>query len=62
MSLPFEFNWGVATAIEKLRPGATYQLVGVQIVNYKDSLGSTAPSWDEINTEMEKMYAAAVNK
>ena len=62
MSLPFEFSQGVATAIKTLRPGATYELIGIHIINWKDLSGKLAPTWDEINAEMEKLHAAAVNK
>ena len=62
MTLPFEFGWGLETAIKNLRPGATFQLMGIEIVNWQEPNGLTKPTWDEINAEMEKLYAAAVNK
>ena len=62
MSLPFEFSHGVAEAIKKLRPGATFELAGMNLVNWKDPAGNPAPSWDEINLEMEKLHGEAVKK
>jgi hypothetical protein len=62
MSLPFEFSWGVAEAVKKIRPGATFELIGIQIANWNDPTGKLAPTWDEINLEMEKLYAEAVKK
>jgi hypothetical protein len=60
MSLPFEFSYGLIEAVTKLRPGATFELAGIQLVNWKDPAGKPAPSWDEINLEMEKMHSEAV--
>jgi hypothetical protein len=62
MSLPFEFSWGVAEAVKKLRPGATFELIGIQLTNWNDPTGKLAPTWDEINLEMEKLYAEIVKK
>jgi hypothetical protein len=62
MSLPFEFSWGVAEAVKKLRPGATFELIGIQLTNWNDPTGKLAPTWDEINLEMEKLHAEIVKK
>ena len=62
MSLPFEFSWGVTEAVKKIRPGATFELIGIQLANWNDPTGKLAPTWDEINLEMEKLYAEAVKK
>lgn len=62
MTLPFEFDWGVETAIKNLRPGAVFQRVGIEIIAWQDPNGLPKPTWDEINAEMEKLYAAAVNQ
>ncbi len=56
MSVPFELNWGIETVIKELRPGASFGLAGSTIIDWKDPEGRPAPTWDEINSELEKLH------
>lgn len=57
MSLPFELNWGIETVIKELRPGANFTLIGSNIVEWRDPQERSAPTWAEINAELEKLHA-----
>jgi hypothetical protein len=60
MSLPFELSWGIDTVIKKLRPGANFTLMGTTIIDWKDSENRPAPTWEEINSELEKLHTTFV--
>ena len=59
MLAPFHLLWGVDTAIKKLRPTANYQLEGMNFTIWEDPNGTSPPSWDEINSQMNQDKALA---
>lgn len=62
MSLPFEFNWGIETAIKRLYPNATFKMQGIEIVEWHEPSGLLKPSWHMICAEMEKLHAEHVQQ
>lgn len=60
MSVPFELSWGIDTVIKKLRPGANFILMGTTIIDWKDSENRPVPTWEEINSELEKLHTTFV--
>lgn len=52
MQLPYELLWGVDVAIKKLRPDANFQLEGTQFTQWSCPHGSTAPTWQEVMTQL----------
>jgi hypothetical protein len=57
--LPYSLIWGVDVAIKKLRPGANFQLEGTNFTIWNDPSGLPAPSWEEVQEQMEKDRLAA---
>lgn len=53
MNIPEEITWGVNVAIKKLRPTAEFTLYGNRISEWYDESGSAAPTWEEIEAQME---------
>lgn len=60
MSLPFELSWGIDAVIKKLRPGANFTLMGTTIIDWKDPENRPVPTWEEINSELEKLHTTFV--
>lgn len=52
--LPDELAWGVDVAIKKLRPGAAFQLHGINFIYWNDPNGLDAPTWEDIETVMKE--------
>ena len=45
---------GVDTAINTLRPGARWDLSNTTFVRFEDDQGREAPTWEEIQAEIER--------
>jgi hypothetical protein len=56
--LPPNF-YGVDVALSRLRPGAKYQLEGNRFTKWEDPRGLPAPSWTEVQAQINKDMAAA---
>jgi len=54
MNLPYELLWGVDVAIKKLRPGASFTLMGTTFTEWKDPAGTEPPTWEEVLEQLEK--------
>ena len=54
MNTPFELLWGVDVAIKKLRPGANFSLNNNTFVFWEDPTGRPAPTWTEVQEQLEK--------
>ena len=50
--------YGVDVALSKLRPGAMYQLEGNRFTKWEDPRGLPAPSWTEVQAQIDKDMAA----
>jgi len=50
--------FGIDIAIKKLRPGAEFALVDTTIIEWNCPNNSEAPTWDEINEQIEKDKSA----
>ena len=51
--VPMDLLYGVDVAIKKLRPGANFQLEGSAITLWTDPEGRPAPTWEEIQAQIE---------
>lgn len=49
---PFEFLYGIDTAIKKLRPGASFGLDGMNVVDWHDPHGLEPPTTEEIQAQI----------
>jgi hypothetical protein len=52
--IPIGILYGVEVAIKKLRPNANFQLNNMDFTIWSDPTGSTPPTWEEINEQIEK--------
>jgi len=48
------FVWGIGEAIKKLRPGSIFEINNRVFVKWSDPQNLGAPSWDDINKQMEE--------
>jgi hypothetical protein len=62
MSLPFELSYGIEMVLRKLRPGATFTVVGTEILDWVDPENRKKPTWDEISIKLEELHAEYVSK
>jgi hypothetical protein len=46
--------WGVDLVIKKLRPFARFEITNTIFTKWDDPTGSTPPTWEEINEQIEK--------
>lgn len=51
--------YGVDVAVSRLRPGARYQLEGNKFTIWEDPRGLPAPTWAEIQEQIEQEMAEA---
>lgn len=56
--VPFEFLYGIDTAIKKLRPGASFGLDGLNIVDWNDPNELEPPTKEEIQAQIAADKAA----
>lgn len=52
--IPQELLYGLDVAIKKLRPSASFELYNTEITKYHCPMGTTAPTWLEIQEQLHK--------
>ena len=52
--IPQELLYGIDVAIKKLRPNATFELYNTEITKYHCPMGTSAPTWLEIQEQLHK--------
>jgi len=51
--VPYEYLFGVDVAMQKLRPGAHFQIEGNRFTIWNDPNGTEPPTWEEVQAQME---------
>ena len=54
IQIPEEYLFGVDVAMQKLRPGASFELSGTVFSKWHDPAGTNPPAWSEVMEQIEK--------
>jgi|LauGreDrversion4_2_1035121.scaffolds.fasta_scaffold1218618_2 hypothetical protein len=52
--IPQELLYGIDVAVKKLRPNATFELYNTEITKYHCPMGTSAPTWLEIQEQLHR--------